>query len=432
LAFLGHTRLREIVFEEIRPDKKHNWINLADTDFDSLVPLATKAVKKTKKAIHARAIFKTFSLGLVTARDNWLVDFDKMQLAKKVRYFCRVYRRDQKKWIADGRPEDTGKFVDRSIKWTSELEKHLTRGTRLRFKKAAVANSLYRPFVNTWMYYSEALTHRRYQLPAFFPNVTSKNKVITFLSVISTWPLATLATNHPFDYCLLKQGNGATQSVALWTYDKKGRRQDNITDWAVEQFENHYKKHGVIEIPITKEEIFNYVYAVLHDPIYRDKYALDLKRELPRIPFYHDFVQWSQWGKSLMHLHINYESVKPFPLKRLDITDEKARKAGHPPRPILKIQKQNGIIVVDTETTLSEVPIEAWTYRLANRTALEWVLDQYKEKTLKDLTVRKRFNTYQFSNYKELVIDRLARVATVSVETMKIVAAMKLARRVPK
>ena len=429
LAFVGHTRLPEITFEEIRPDEKHNWINLADTNFDSLVPLATKAVKAAKKAIHARAIFKTFSLGLVTARDNWLVDFDKKQLRKKVRYFCKVYRSEQKRWIAAGRPKDTGKFVNRDIKWTSELEKHLTRGTQLRFHERAVTNSLYRPFVNTWMYYSEVLTHRRYQMPAFFPNPTAKNRVITFLSVISAWPLAALATNHPFDYCLLKQGNGATQSVAFWTYSKQGQRQENVTDWAVEQFENHYKKHRLNDVQITKESIFHYVYAVLHDPIYRETYALDLQRELPRIPLYPGFEQWSEWGKTLMNIHINYEIAAPFPLRRVDITDKKAREAGNPPRPILKIQKQKGIIVIDTETTLYEVPTEAWNYRLANRTAFEWVLDQYKEKTVKDATVRERFNSYHFSNYKESVIDRLARVVTVSVETMKIVDAMKLLRR---
>jgi predicted helicase len=424
LAFLAHTKLQDIGFEKIKPDKNHNWINLADTDFDSLLPLATKAVKATKKAIQARAIFKTFSLGLVTARDSWLVDFDQEQLKRKVDYFCKVYEKDKQLWSSTGRPKDTGRFVDRSIKWTSELEKHMTRGTKLEFQKTAMARALYRPFVSTWMYYAEALTHRRYQMPVFFPNAKCKNRVITFLSVISSWPLAALATDRIFDYCLLKQGNGATQSVALWTYDKKGQRQENITDWAVQQFEGYYSKLKDAKVPITKEAIFHYVYAVLHDPEYRNKYALDLKRELPRIPFYPNFKQWSEWGRALMDIHLNYESATPLPLKRLENPNEKTNQTDHAPKPVLRVQKQKGLIILDTATTLSGVPDAVWNYRLANRSAIEWVLDQYREKQPKDLTVRELFNTYRFSDYKEEVIELLKRVAKVSVETMKIVAAM--------
>ena len=426
LAFLAHTKCREISFEEIRPDKKHNWINLADTDFDSLLPLATKEVKATKKAIQAQAIFKTFSLGLVTARDSWLVDFDANQLAQKVKFFCDIYEADKIRWIAAGRPENTGAFVDRRIKWTSELEAHLVRGKVLQYQDACVARGLYRPFVSAWVYYSEALTHRRYQMPAFFPDATAENKVITFLSIISTWPLATLATDKIFDYCLLKQGNGATQSVAYWTYAANGRRQENITDWALEQFKNQYQATSGKKIqPITKEAIFYYVYAVLHDPLYREQYGLNLKRDLPRIPFYSNFWKWSNWGKTLMDMHIGYMTAPRFKSKRNDLPDEKARETGHAPKPILKADKKNGRILVDTETTLSGVPPEAWDYRLANRSALEWVLDQYKEKSPKDRIIREQFNSYRFSEHKEDVVTLLERVTTVSIETVRIILAMK-------
>lgn len=130
-----------------------------------------------------------------------------------------------------------------------------------------------------------------------------------------------------------------------------------------------------------------------------------------------------------MKIHLEYESVRPFPLKRMDVPDEKARKTGHKPKPILRAKREDGTIAIDTETTLTGIPSEAWEYKLANRSALEWVLDQHKEKSPKDPTIREKFNSYRFADYKESVIELLARVMTVSVETTKIIHAMRLAGR---
>jgi predicted helicase len=168
---------------------------------------------------------------------------------------------------------------------------------------------------------------------------------------------------------------------------------------------------------------------VLHDPIYREKYAINLKREFSRIPFYKDFWQWAEWGKELMDLHIGYELVTPAKLKRTDVPDEKARKAGLPAKCMLKADKDEGRIIVDSETTLTGIPPEAWDYRLGNRSALEWILDQYKEKKPKDPTIREKFDTYRFADYKVKVIDLLLRVTTVSVKTVAIVKSMNTAAR---
>jgi len=156
----------------------------------------------------------------------------------------------------------------------------------------------------------------------------------------------------------------------------------------------------------------------LHNPVYRTKYELNLKREFPRIPFYENFEQWSEWGKALMDLHINYETVQPFELKELS-TDHKEN-----PKAKLKADEENGTIILDENTILTGIPKEAWTYKLGNRTALEWVLDQYKEKKPKDPTIAEKFDTYNFSDYKPQVIDLLKRVCTVSVKTMAIIEEM--------
>jgi len=180
---------------------------------------------------------------------------------------------------------------------------------------------------------------------------------------------------------------------------------------------------------ITKDDIFHYVYAVLHDPLYRETYAINLKREFPRIPFYPDFFQWVKWGKALMQLHIHYEAVDPWPLERIDQPDDKARAVNQNPRVILKADKDNGSIRLDSETQLSGIPQEVWDYRLGNRSGVEWILDQYKEKKPRDATIREKFNTYRFADYKEYVIDLIMRVTRVSVETVAITDAMKNARR---
>lgn len=130
-----------------------------------------------------------------------------------------------------------------------------------------------------------------------------------------------------------------------------------------------------------------------------------------------------------MALPIGYESVPAFPVKRVDNLDDNARKAGLAPRATLKADKATGRIILDSETTLSGVPTAAWDYILGNRSALEWVLDQYKEKRPKDPTIREKFNTYRFADYKERVVDLLMRVTTVSVETTQIVNEMRAARR---
>jgi len=191
----------------------------------------------------------------------------------------------------------------------------------------------------------------------------------------------------------------------------------------------------------------------LHNPVYRKKYEQNLKRDFPRIPFYDNFEQWASWGKTLMDLHIDYEKVNPFgltiehrawvgePAKKVEQSlifqnthsmtsshamSEREIKKALIPKTKLKADKINGTIELDEKTIMKGIPAEAWEYKLGNRSALEWVLDQYKESKPSDPTILEKFNTYRFADYKEQVIDLLQRVCTVSVETMKVVNEMNL------
>ena len=198
----------------------------------------------------------------------------------------------------------------------------------------------------------------------------------------------------------------------MYSYTVEGERLTNITDWGIRQFRDHYGDES-----ISAEEVFAYTYAVLHDPEYREKYAIDLLREFPRLPFYPDFRAWVDIGQSLLDLHIGFESAEAHPLYRRDANAK-------PGKPSLAADKQGDKIILDGQTTLERVPNVAWEYVLGSRSALEWVLDQYKEKKPKDATIAERFNTYRFADYKEQVIDLLRRVCTVSVRTMELIDSM--------
>jgi predicted helicase len=421
--FLKEKPLQERGFQEIRPDAKYNWIKQANNDFEMLLPLISKSAKLAVRASAEHSIFKMYSLGIVTNRDDWAYDDDRTALVKKIKFFCDAYERESQRWQTAGRPNATGDFVNRTIKWTSELEAHMKRGTKLLFDTNRLVESLYRPFTRRWTYFAPVITHRPYQNFSFFPHRHSENIGLSF-AVEERSEFGVIATDRLANKDMFIPS--AAQVVCRWRYDDGGGRVDNVTDWAVEQFRKQFPAgRGKKNRAITKEAIFHYAYGVLHDPVYREKYAINLKREFPRIPFYKDFWQWAEWGKELMDLHIGYESVAPAKLKRIDVPDEKARKAGFAPKCFLKADKEGGLIVIDSETTLTGIPTEAWEYKLGNRSALEWILDQYKEKKPKDPTIREKFNTYRFADYKEKVIDLLMRVTTVSVRTVDIVNSMR-------
>jgi predicted helicase len=149
---------------------------------------------------------------------------------------------------------------------------------------------------------------------------------------------------------------------------------------------------------------------------------LNLKREFPRIPFYDNFHRWAEYGKRLMDLHVNYETTEPSPLQVVSTGDERQL-----PKPKLKADKETGTILLDENTELHGIPAEAWEYKLGNRSALEWILDQYRESNPNDPIIAEKFNTYRFADYKTQVIDLLKRVCTVSTETMRIVSEMEKA-----
>jgi predicted helicase len=443
--FVEHP-IDKIEFESITPDKNNNWVNLSENDSESLIPIASKEVKSGKSK---EAIFEIFSLGVATNRDEWVYDFDLNNLKNQMFFFSEFY---------NALIENNDKTFPTKIKWSRDLRKKLLNRRRIDFENTKIVRALYKPFTHKFFFANKVTcdVFTANHVDFFGATFDRQNPCIGNIGKDTIIPFSVLAFNTINDLNSLSNAAGGNKTFPLYRYTSSGERIDNITDWALELFNNHYvgteekreiyRQHwkaiypdafekkfvneNVCEPPegadIDKLEIFFYVYAVLHHPAYRKKYELNLKREFPRIPLYDNFPQWCKWGEALTALHTNYETVEPYNLTYLFskyMVEDEAQLANLQ-KPKLKADKINNKIIIDGFVELHDIPPIAWKYKLGNRSALEWILDQYKEKKPSDPTIAEKFNTYKFADYKDKVIDLLTRVCTVSVETMKIVGQM--------
>ena len=404
LAYLSNATMDGIEFDRITPDAKAYWLDQADSGFEQLMPLANRETKLAKSVASEQAVFGLYSLGVVTNRDDWVHDFDSDHLGSKVRGLINSY--EEVRAVHGGQSVDDNE-LGTTIKWTRDLKRQLRADVANVFDRASIQPTLYRPFVVKSLYFSQQLNEMQYQIPSVFPGGEPRqNTTICLSGTSSSKPFQVLVTDMVHSLDLLEK----TQCLPLYRYTTEGDQVSNITEWGLRQFRDHYGDDA-----ITAEDIFAYVYAMLHDPAYRERYEIDLRREFPRVYFQDDFAWWVQQGQELLDLHIGFETAEQWPLERLD------QDGVTPTRAILRPDKDRGTITLDDQTTLAGVPTEAWEYRLGNRSALEWVLDQYKERKPRDPTIREQFNTYRFANHKERVIDLLGRVCAVSAFTTTIV-----------
>jgi predicted helicase len=419
LDYLASTKsIGSVNCSTVQPDRQHYWLGQTQNDWSGFPPIVASTTGTVASRGRDQSIFALASNGVETKRDEWTYDLTRASLMAKIRFFIAAYERRRRRSSED----DKG-----NIKWDRELDKHLRRNIEKKFDPELIRSAEYRPFSRRLIYYDRHLNAFHFQTGSIFPD-EQPHPTIVFSDPFAQKPWFTLATGVMVDRHFVGAA-AASICASRFRWSKDGACVDNITDWAADQFHRHFESGKSLKRSITKDAIFHYVYGVLHDPLYREKYALNLKREFPRIPFYENFWRWAEWGEKLLTLHIGYETVEPWPLKRIDAPDEKSRKAGLVPKAVLRADKEAGSIQLDSETQLTGVPPEAWAYRLGNRSALEWILDQHKEKTPKDPTIREKFNTYRFLDHKEKVIDLLMRVTRVSVETMKIVEAMRIEKR---
>ena len=420
--WLAANSLRQLArdgeFARVRPNERGDWINQPTADWSAFLPVADKAVKAGQGE---GAIFRLNSLGVSTNRDEWLYGLNASDVERKVRYLVQHYRARL----------ESAEVDDGEIKWSRNLKCRLVQRRNEPYSEKLIRVAAYRPFVSRYIYNSSLFVDERGSASEVFPT-DKDNTVLLLTGANSQKPFMTHAAVALCDLHYVGAAS-ATVCLPLWVYAEDGSRHDNITDWALTQFHVHYGDDSII-----KRDIFEYVYAVLHDPIYRETYALNLKAEFPRIPFYPDFRRWAGWGRELIALHTGFETAEPWPLVRKDAAAASDRPSpstlfpqgarGVAPKPRLKADKTAGTIEIDSATRLEGVPPEAWRYTLGYRSALEWILEEYKETAPRDPTIRAQFNTYRLADHKETVIDLLGRVTTVSVETVRIIAAMKANR----
>ena len=408
--------MQDINFDAITPDEFNQWLNqsIHGFRFRQLMPVANRQTKFAKSTDEERAVFRLFANAVKSNRDDWVYDFDAHNLRDKALFFVDAY---------NGFLAEQDKSYNPVIKWSSSLRDRFHRGETITYNDGNRVRSLWRPFIVKSLFaeaiMNDRLTRNHYEM--FGSDLQQPNKVINFCT--NGKDFYVLATNKPSDFHF----TGDTQCLPLYRYIADGERVGNITDWAVREFNEHcrdvlgdYYQETYGGGGITAEDIFAYTYAVLHDPGYRHDYGVDLLREFPRLPFYKDFPDWVRMGKELLDCHLGFETAAPYALERREKESAPAKGV----RPVLRVDKEKGVITLDEGTTLLGVPESVWEYKLGSRSALEWVLDQYKERKPRDPTIRDKFNTYRFSDYKEQAIDLLRRVCTVSVETMEIVDSM--------
>ncbi|WP_291725419.1 type ISP restriction/modification enzyme [Bernardetia sp.] len=452
---LARTQFQNLSFKKVSQAVNY-WIALPEDDFLGFMPLTHKATQTAKFADEETALFKWASPALLTARDEWMYDFDKENLAKKANYFSDIYEQERKAWHSSEQKELLPNFLgikskekESKIKWNAELMQHLKRDEATEYDSFKIREASYRPFVKQFVYVDEVITHRPYQQFRFFPLQKEQTPNPTIcVTVHKQVPLVVHATNFIPDN---GYGARATYTFAKYYFDEETDSfKENITDWALEQFRHHYsskpvkfkaknfkelkknlqsmKDNQVEARTLTKDTIFAYIYAVLHSPDYRKKYKKILHTELPRIPMYEDFWKWATWGEKLLNLHLNYEDAIIYPLEREEKEDDDNEKNNK--KAILKADRVRSLVWIDENTYLKNIPEEAWHYRLGVRSALEWVLEHHSERKLRDKTVKKAvekglFTTYSFENQKEHLIELLRKVCRVSVETVKVLREME-------
>ncbi|MGH7134634.1 MAG: type ISP restriction/modification enzyme, partial [Pirellulales bacterium] len=359
-------------WQQLDPDDRHDWFPPDDAEaFGELVPLGSKVAKGSKGPASC-VLFKEYSLGISTNRDPVVYAFGSASLAEAVKHFAEHYSREldrvRRKAVGKDQLDD---FLDYSqVKWSRNLKRDLLLGTELDFDPSKLRSAAYRPFCQRDLYFADTAVDERGQFPRYFPTVTTstENRVIAVTDKGSEKPFMAVIVSGIVDLHFVGAASG-TQCFPFYAYDEDGtNRRENVSDWALNQFREHYK-----DKKIDKWAIFHYVYGLLHHPGYREKFADNLKRELPRIPFAPDFRAFAEAGKKLAALHLDYEQLEPWDL---EFVEAPGVPLSYRVEDKMRLSKDKLRVTVNPSLTLARIPPAVLEYRLGNRSALEWVVDQ--------------------------------------------------------
>ena len=406
-----------IAWQSIEPDDRHTWLTEGlHAEFDDFIPMGTKEAK-AQKGEARDVIFKTYSSGVTTNRDAWVYNFDRNALIENTSKMIENYNAEVVRWgQRTDREIDLDDFVesdDTKIKWSSTLKQKLESGQFTEFTSSKIRQSFYRPFAKSNLYFHRMMNDRVLVFPSIFPTpeTETENRVMIVSDHGFRAGFNTLVANLISDAHILA-ARDRFQCFPFYTYDEDGtNRRENITDWALAEFQAYYK-----DDTLTKWDIFHYNYGLLHHPNYREKYEANLKRDLPHIPFVEDFWGFAEAGKRLADLHVNYESQPEY---------DKLRFIQNPDVPLnwrvekMKLSKDKTSLVYNDFLTLGNIPPKAFDYRLGTRSALEWIVDQYRVKTDRRSGI---VNDPNRADTPQYIVKLIGKVITVSLETVDIVS----------
>ena len=405
---------QNIEWKRITPDKRNTWLTEGlHTEFDTFIPMGNKEMKAAKGAATG-VIFKTYSLGVSTNRDAWVYNFNRNVLTENISKMIQTYNAEVARWgqrtDQNANLDDFVVSDDEKIKWSRNLKRELKRNRIAEYAEHKVRNSLYRPFTKSNLFFDSIMNDEVSRFPSIFPTFETEkeNRVICVNGIGSNKSFQVLMIERISSLDILEK----TQCFPFYIYDEDGtNRRENITDWALIEFRTHYN-----DDTITKWDIFHYNYGLLHHPEYREKYEANLKRDLPHIPFATDFWGFAEAGARLANLHVNYESQPEY---------DKLKFIQTPDVPLnwrvekMKLSKEDKIsLIYNNFLTLSGIPPKVFDYRLGTRSALEWVIDQYRVKTDKRSGI---VNDPNRADDPQYIVQLIGKVITVSLETVDII-----------
>ncbi|POA74395.1 type ISP restriction/modification enzyme [Pseudomonas sp. DP16D-R1] len=433
-------------WQHVIPDEHGDWVNQRDNSFGEFVVLGDKKGDAIK-------IFKNYSQGVKTNRDAWVYNASRINLTNTIESMIGYYNSEVRRYInaCNGKTKDlwpeVDSFVDFSstkLSWTREVKQDLGRQNLRSVVRAGFVRSLYRPFSKSWMYFNQHFNNCVYQMPRIFPSAEVENRMICVTSLGAKKGFTAIISDAVMDLNALEAG---AQCFPLYLYDSledqakaskalaglfdepaqpnSSTRRDAITDEGLAHFSTAYP--GEV---ISKEDLFYYIYGLLHSPEYRDKYADNLSKELPRIPAVKaaaDFWTYSKAGRALADLHLGYESVPMYPAKVQSsgssesdyyVTQMKYGKKGK--------DKDLSTLHYNAKITVTGIPLEAYEYVVNGKPALDWVVERQCVSTHKDSGITNDANDWacETMGNPRYPLELFLRVVTVSLETMKIVKAL--------
>lgn len=424
--------ISNLEWENIYPDKRNDWINQTNEEFEKLLPLVKSEKNNTSFSLYDGNV----SIGVMAARDDWVIGFNSKIILDSMKTFVETFNNEQNriltllkqsKIISSKEKLDFAKrnvtFDKTKIKWSEDLIKRLLRGHSIKIDDN-IRDIMYRPFVKKKLYFDPIVLDRIGKWLNITPTKNDRNLNITFSVPPLKKTFSALAINIISDIHCMEQAqsipvewiNDNTQG-SLFEFAGFGQNEDTLNDKAISLFKERYGDKS-----ITSSSVFSYIYAVLNSKSYREKYSNNLGKEMPRIPFLKDFEKWSEIGKKLIDLHLNYEKAPAYQEVKIEYKKKDMTKDDYRVTKIKFLSKdRKDTIIFNDNITISNIPLEAYDYVVNGRSPLEWVMDQYQYTADKESGIIDDPNLYDEEKGGKYVFDLILSLITVSLETQKLI-----------